>query len=417
LTPLLADFWAKRFKGSDGSIVVGVLRLRLAQSARQPSLRMTALLHREFEMTNLRLGTSDMWIDPGKAPNRVLIVRVGAMGDVVHALPAVAALRRARPECVIDWAMEPRWADLLLSTLGRAVDESGPVVDEVVPVNVAAWKANGASLATLRDVLGLRRWLRAGRFDISVDLQGSVRSGVIGWTAGAREFFGSERPREAPAGWLYGRKVATTSVHVVDQACEILGAAAGLELKAEGPVPFPEDEAAEQWCEAFLADMPAERGYVMLAPTAGWGAKEWPAERFGELAGRLCNAGWTVLVNLHVTRTKPEVVEGSGGRALAVHCSIAQLTALLRRASLFVGGDTGPLHLADALGVPCVGLFGPTDPARNGPYFGMKSGRARVLRDALSVTDHSRHRETEAGLSRIGVDEVFGAARELLKGR
>ena len=334
------------------------------------------------------------------------------MGDVVHALPAVAALRRARPECVIAWAVEPRWADLLLSL----VDEDGPVVDSVVPINVAAWKANGASLATLRDVLGLRRWLRAGRFDVAVDLQGSMRSGAIGWMAGAKELVGASAPRERPAGWFYTRRVETRAVHVVDQACAILGAAVGLELKPEAPVPFPADEAAEQWCEAFLADLPVERGYVVLAPTAGWGAKEWPVERFGELAGRLCNAGWTVLVNLHVTRTKPEVVEGSGGRALAVHCSIAQLTALLRRSSLFVGGDTGPLHLADALGVPCVGLFGPTDPARNGPYFGMNNGRARILRDAASVTDHSRRMETEAGLSRIGVDEVFQAARELLRG-
>jgi heptosyltransferase-1 len=233
--------------------------------------------------------------------------------------------------------------------------------------------------------------------------------------AGASAFWGSETPREGPARWLYGRRVSTEALHVVDQACEVLGEAVGVSLEAQGPVPFPVDEAAEQWCEAFLADMPAERGYVVLAPTAGWGAKEWPAERFGELAGRLCNGGWTVLVNLPVVKSKPEVVEGSGGRALAVSCSVAQLTSLLRRASLFVGGDTGPLHLADALGVPCVGLFGPTDPARNGPYFGMKDGRARVLRDAGSVTSHARVMETEVGLGRIGVDEVFRVVRELLR--
>ncbi|SFS20913.1 heptosyltransferase-1 [Granulicella pectinivorans] len=343
-------------------------------------------------------------------PNRVLIVRVGAMGDIVHALPAVAALRRARAEWLIDWAAEGRWSDLLVSVL----EDEGPVVDAVVPVRVGYWKAHGLSVATLKDVLALRRWMRAARFDRCVDLQGSVRSAVIGWMAGTR-LAGSETPRESPARWLYKRRVRTASVHVVDQACEILGAAVGVALEAgAGPVPFPEDEAAEQWCDAFLADIPAERGYVVLAPTAGWGAKEWPAERFGELAGRLCNAGWTVLVNLTNPKSKPEVVEGSEGRALVLDCSIAQLTAVLRRSSLFIGGDTGPLHLADALGVACVGLFGPTDPARNGPYFGMKSGRARVLRDTFSVTNHARIRETEAGLSRIGVDEVFRAARELL---
>jgi heptosyltransferase-1 len=344
-------------------------------------------------------------------PNRVLIVRVGAMGDIVHALPAVAALRRARPEWLIDWAADGRWSDLLVSVL----EDEGPIVDAVVPVRVGYWKAHGLSAATVKDVLGLRRWLRAKRFDLCVDLQGSVRSAGIGWMAGA-PFVGASSPRERVARWLYKQRVRTTAVHVVDQACEILGAAVGFPLEAgAGPVPFPEDEAAKQWCEAFLADVPADRGYVVLAPTAGWGAKEWPAERFGELAGRLCNGGWTVLVNLTNPKSKPEVVEGSEGRAFVLDCSIGQLTAILRRSSLFVGGDTGPLHLADALGVPCVGLFGPTDPGRNGPYFGMKSGRARVLRDASSVTSHARVRETEAGLSRIGVDEVFRAARELLK--
>ena len=154
---------------------------------------------------------------------------------------------------------------------------------------------------------------------------------------------------------------------------------------------------------------------VVIAPSAGWGAKEWPVERFGKVAARLSLAGLRVLVNADGSgNEKAEaVVRASGGAAVAVPCTIAELIALLRRASLFVGGDTGPMHLADALGVPVVALFGPTDPARNGPYG--DAARVRVLRRGESVTDHRRHRETEIGLGRISVDEVMEAALELLR--
>ncbi len=349
------------------------------------------------------------------------------MGDVVHGLAAVAALRAARPDWVIDWAVDSRWADLLVQwgdagakaefeRTGRA--GGGPVVDGVIAVRTRLWKASPFSVATARDVLGLRRMLREARYDVCVDLQGTMRSAVIGWMAGAGRFVGPAEPREGVALGLYGEKVRTPAVHVIDQGCEILRAAVGEAVRVEGSRrrTIPVVEADEVWAEGFLGGVfraGEARKIVVMAPTAGWRSKEWPAERFGEVAARM--EGWTTLVNAgpgsgEVVKT---VVRASGGRAVAAPCGIGQLGALLRRAGLFLGGDTGPMHLADTLGVPVVALFGPTDPARTGPY-GVPGGRFRVLRHGESRTDHGRYRVTETGLGKITVDEVLGAVGEVL---
>ena len=360
-------------------------------------------------------------------PERVLIVRIGAMGDVLHALPAVAALRQARPELRIHWAIEPRWSPLLSSQPGDAAlrDPRMPVRNGRMPVgngrmpmidgwhaaDARAWKRAPVSRVTAADLLRLRRELRAQHFSLAVDMQGTIRSAAIARMAGARRLAGSTTPREAPARWLYRERIAVRSRHVVEQGCDLLGAAVGVPL-APARVDLPSDPVAEAWAAELLNQ--ENRPVVLLAPTAGWGAKEWPAERFGQLGARLAAAGCQVLVN-SVSLDDPtglRVVEASGRAARIAVCSLDQLIALTRRASLVVAGDTGPLHLGAALEIPVAGLYGPTDPARTGPF----GTRSRVLRDPASVTDHRRHATTEAGLARIPVDEVMEAACELLKG-
>jgi heptosyltransferase-1 len=160
-----------------------------------------------------------------------------------------------------------------------------------------------------------------------------------------------------------------------------------------------------------------------MAPTAGWGAKVWPAERYGEVAAALARAGFRVLVNAAGPGPDPftgagkgiaeRVVEASGNSATAIHCSIGQLISLIRRAAVVIAGDSGPLHLAAALERPVVGIYGPTDPARNGPWVS-GAGSARVLRDEGSVTSHKRGNEPEAGMLRISAGDVMAAALELL---
>ena len=333
------------------------------------------------------------------------------MGDVLHALPAVTALRRALPECFVGWAIEPRWSSLHKTEDARERGTEMPVVDRVHAVRTREWKRRPFSRETLRDVAELRRELREERYDVCVDLQGSIRSGVIGWMAEARRFIGASEPREGPAAVFYGERVDLQARHVIAGACELVGAAIGTRLQAAA-VELPRDPEAERWCELMFSAAAADKGFVLLCPGAGWGAKQWPTPQYAELARRLHAKGWQVLVNGGSADGEGVDAITGASEARAVRCDLAQLVALSRRAALVVGGDTGPVHLAAALGRPVVALFGPTDPLRNGPAF--PRARVRVLRHASSVLDYRRHAESEAGLGRIGVDEVLAAAHDVL---
>ncbi len=332
---------------------------------------------------------------------RVLVVRTGAMGDVLHALPAMAALRRSAPETAIDWAVDPRWAPLLVNEAG-----TGPVVSRVHLAETKLWSRTPCSRKTMRSVLGLRKALRAGRYESVVDVQGTLRSAVIGWMAEGEELVGFRDPREAGARLLYGRQLDRRGVHVVEQNAALLGGALGMAITPIG-VALPVWRKAEEWAEEF------GRGrFALLAPAAGWGAKQWPAERFGALARALREIGFAVLVNAAEIsdRLGAEVVRASGGAAAIVESDVTRLVALTRRAAVVVGGDSGPVHLAAALGRPLVALYGPTDPARNGPWGG---GPMRILRDSGSVTSYKRNEVVEAGLGRIRVEAVVEAVVEV----
>jgi heptosyltransferase-1 len=340
------------------------------------------------------------------------------MGDVLHAMPAVAALRERHPQWMIGWAIEPVWRELLQAETeihdmawrfsGR--DSRRPLVDRWSAVPTRDWKRRPLSLTTLEDIRGLRRELVGDRYDVCVDMQGAIRSAVVGRMAGAERFAGSAEPRETQAAWFYKQKVRLRATHVVEQGCELLGTAVGETLRP-AKVTLPVDPAAEQWCDALLTGV-SER-FAMIAPTAGWGAKCWPAERYGAAAGALGRAGFRTLVNADSPDDEAgrRAVEASGGAAALVPCSVGQMIALVRRAGVVIAGDTGPLHLAAALERPVVGLYGPTDPARNGPYGTV----SRVLRHGSSKVDHSRHVETEVGLMQITTEEVVEAALELLR--
>ncbi len=340
------------------------------------------------------------------------------MGDVLHALPAVAALRRLHPDWYIGWVIDPRWLPLLQAEGGERVATGNPlrpIVDCVHAVPTQEWKRHPFTFQTARGIAALGRELRAAHYDLCVDMQGLIRSSLVGRLSGAPRYVGRIKPREGIARFLYKLRVATASPHVIDQGCELLGAAIGGCLTA-GEVALPVDPAAEAWATGFLERiLPRDlwTKFAFITPGAGWGAKQWPGERYGAVAVALAEAGYATLVNAYHPddHIATEVVTASLGCAVVAASTMAQMIALERRAVLVIGGDTGPVHLAMALGTPVVGLYGPTDPARTGPY----GPHSRVLRHTSSVVDHSRHNATETGLQRITTEEVVTAALALLR--
>ena len=346
---------------------------------------------------------------------RLLVVRLGAMGDVLHALPAVTALRRAHPSWVIDWVIEPAWCALLTANCEVANPGLGPaqpVVDRLHMASTKAWRHHPFSSDTRREIKALRQQLRACGYDAVVDFQGAVRSAAVGRMTGCLRRIGESSPREWAARWGYTERIVTHGAHVIEQDLELAAAVAGDDLAAVAPL-LPVDCGAEAWCDQLLP--PSEHSpAALLNPGAGWGAKRWPVERYAEVARMLAGRGFRILLNAGPGEEPlaEAIREQSGGAALPCYCSVAQLIALTRRMALVIAGDTGPLHLACALGRPVVGIYGPTDPARNGPF----GARFRVLRSPNSRRDHSRRSEPEAGLLTITPKAVLQAADELLAG-
>jgi heptosyltransferase-1 len=346
---------------------------------------------------------------------RLLIVRLGAMGDVLHALPVAAALRHAFPQAVIGWAIEERWAELLCA---RDADRTAPrsplkpLVDVIHPVNTRAWRAAPFSDETWQEAVVSLRDLRAMQYEAALDVQGLLKSAAIAQWSDAPRRIGFARPKERAAALFYTTAVESRGKHVIEWNLALASAVTG-DKTAAARFELPQDPAVERWRDDELRRR-GVKDLVMLSPGAGWGAKLWPAERYGEVARALADDGLQSLVN-HGPGEETlarQVVDASGGAAQAIACSLGELAALLRRARLVVASDSGPMHLAAALKVPVVALFGPTDPERNGPY----GTRSVVLRSPESRTSYAHRGSADAGLLSITAEQVVAGARELLRG-
>jgi heptosyltransferase I len=304
---------------------------------------------------------------------RILVVRLGAMGDVIHALPGVASLKHGFARSHVTWVIRPRWKPLL---------DGNPFVDEVIPLERTAGGLGDAW-----------RKLRAQRFDLAVDFQGLVQSALVAAVARADRIVGFHRSQawERWASLFYSNEVVTTAPHVVDRNLELAAAAGASSILRAFPLPggFPE------------GDLPGDK-FVLASPLAGWGSKQWPLEFYQDLAGRL---DLPLVVN-----GPPEAAEELARiRGAHVHLSgVAGLIDATRRAHAVVGVDSGPMHLAAALLKPGVAIFGPTDPARNGPY----GGSLRVLRSASASTTYKRngHDDDMRAVTPAAVAEALAAA-------
>ncbi len=347
------------------------------------------------------------------------------MGDILHALPAVTALRQAHPSWQIGWVVEPRWQALLNAEIrgqgsgssdrqgahNNSRDPRMPVVDRLHFAQTREWKRRPLSRETRSEISAMRSELRDAGYDVVLDLQGAIRSAVIARLSGARRRVGEARPREWPAHWFFSERVVTRGAHVIEQDVELASAVAGDALAVIDPL-LPIDTEAERWCDAWLAaTVPGpSQPIALIAPGAGWGAKRWPPERYTAVARGLAERGFRVLVNCGPGEESLAAPIVASGAAVPLNVTLPQLIAMTRRITLCVGGDTGPLHLASALGRLVVGIYGPTDPSRNGPF----GTHCRVLRSSESRRDHSRRSAPDPGMLTISPEDVLRAACELV---
>jgi lipopolysaccharide heptosyltransferase I len=329
---------------------------------------------------------------------RLLVVRLGSLGDLVHTLPAVAALRRAHPAAEIDWLVD-------------RVHQ--PFLALVPPISTVIALANRTAGAWL----DVRRRLRARRYDAALDFQGLIKSAVLARWSGAREVAGFARAalREPVAAWFYTRRVPVDdSRHVIWKNLELARAAGAGEPRE--PFEFPLGDAGSAAIAAFRDGAGA---FALINPGAAWPNKRWPPDRLGEIARRLADR-WTlrsvVLWGPGEQALGAEVVSASNGAAtLAPPTTVQDLVGLARGARLVVSGDTGPLHIAAAVGVPAVALFGPTNPRRNGPWSRDDITLARY--DACDCHYERRCRRPASAwcLGTIGVDDVMAAIERRLR--
>ncbi len=354
-----------------------------------------------------------MAAEPHREIEHLLIVRLSAMGDVIHTLPAAQALRDAFPNAMIGWLIEERWAELLCAPGSRRRGPRSaqrPLADWVHTVNLTGWRKSLSTISTLQQIAKTWNDVRAARYDAAVDLQGAIRSAVLARCSGAGVIYGAAEPRESPASLWYTRPVIARGTHVIQQNLSVVEAIAQKKIDVPS-VQFPRCIEAEQRIDQQLGEA-GIREFAIATPGAGWGAKRWPAERFGQVAKALASDGLRTILNCGPDEEPLAAAaqSASDGAAIPMKCSITELIALTRRARLFLGGDTGPLHLAAALRVPVVAIFGPTDPARNGPY----GTSSVVLRNPESPTTHARRAAPDEGMLEIRVEDVVEAARRLL---
>ena len=330
------------------------------------------------------------------AARRILIVRLSSLGDIIHALPVAAALRAANPAAYLAWLVDERWHPLVEQVEG---------LDAILSVPRAGWSGVRRGVARLR----------AERFDCAVDVQGLYKSALFARLSGAPLRVGFDRvfAREGGASLFYNCRVTPPHGHRIDKNLSLAAAvgappvAGGRGARAQFPLRVPQE--AETSVRQTLRTH-GFSSYFMLSPGGGWLSKCWPAERFGELHRRLtAHFGWGGVVSYGPgERGLAHAVLAAAGTPapLLLELELPQLMAALRGAQVFVGGDTGPLHLSVALGTRVVGLYGPTDPVQTGPY----SREDVVVRNARpEETTYNRGRAHAPSMLTITVDQVVEA--------
>ena len=344
-----------------------------------------------------------------RAP-RFLIVRLGSLGDVIHAIPSVAALKRRYPGGTIDWVVDPRYADLV--RLVTVVGSVYPFDPRGALSALTAWRRLRAARVGAQGQTG-----RGNQYDAVIDLQGLLKSAVLARSVGARRTIGFSRRhlREPMARFFYSETVDPgDATHVIQKGIGLMRAVGVDDPSIAFPIAVPRSDAADT-----LAARVGSSGYVLINPGAAWPNKRWPPARFGALAAAIRERRGlrsVVLWGPGEEAAASAVVAASGGAAeQAPATSITDILAIAKGASLMVSGDTGPLHIAGAVGTPIVALFGPTRAERNGPWSPADISISRI--DHCVCHYERRCRRAQPCIDDISVDDVVAAVERRVAAR
>lgn len=342
---------------------------------------------------------------------QILIVRTSALGDILHGMPVAAALKKRYPSCRITWVIDERYQELLAGH---------PCVDKMVPVRFKEGLRSLLNARARRNWTRVVRQLRSLCLDVAIDLQGLIRSGLITCLSGAqvRIGFPKEYVRETPS--LLFTNVRPQSIpprsHVIDRNLALLHPL-GI-CTQEKRFFFRVLPSVEEGIQRYMSKtgVGSEALRVAVNPAAGWITKQWSPQRYAEIADRISEA-WDAAVFLLWGPGERELARQVRGHMrrpghLVPEMGLAALVAFLRGCDLFIGGDSGPMHLASALGVPVLGLYGPSDPVRNGPFQGLYRV---VTASAPCGPCYKRNCATTACMDSIPVEQVWEVLEGLLE--
>ena len=334
--------------------------------------------------------------------NKFLIVRLGALGDVIHAIPVAAALRNQYPQAHIDWLVDARYLPLLdlVQCLDRRI--------AIDPRDIRRGRPKRTSfLDTVRD-------LRETQYDACIDLQGLLKSAMLARAVRARRTVGFPRRhlRESAARLFYTDAPDPGAArHVIDKGLALLPSLGVDDLRVHFPISIPRTPAVESVIGRF------PNGYAIVNPAAAWPNKRWPPERYGAVASAVrVQFGFRSIILWgpgEQSLASAVAAASLGAAEVAPPTSVPDVVGLARHAKLMVSGDTGPLHIAGAVGTPIVALFGPTQPERNGPWSPLDISVSRVGQ-CLCLYERRCRRKTPC-IDDIAVDEVVNAAKHRLQ--
>ncbi len=333
---------------------------------------------------------------------KILVIKPSSLGDIIHSLPFLKALRNTFPDAQIDWVISKNLAGVL---------EGHPLINNLIIFDKDSWKSIRNLPKTTKEARMLIKALRSKKYDMVIDLQGLLRSGIITGITRSPLKVGFDNAREGSR-HFYNKKVRVDgSLHAVERYLEIAKSIGVKTERAEFPLDIEKSAAKE--AGLLIGDL---KEYVVIVPSARWQSKRWSPENFGALINRL-SLPCVIVGSSSDKKIAKQVMNSSDGKGidLSGKTGLKGLIALIAGARAVISNDSGPLHIAAALGVPVAALFGPTDPARTGPYDWHNNKNLKVIKTSIDCSPCFRKKcKDPQCMNKISVDTVFEAVKEYI---